>query len=175
MKRLTVLFVFFLLQNICFAKDMVQFDFPNEGWHKVASPDGVETKKCYVPYNQSSENYTEMLIFYERVLQNKGISPMVILHRQLGKDRTNYIDIEPSYIKHDFNDAMVTWCSSLKNTCIVERAFQGNDGVIVVQYINKMPHYSQNIFSQWSNILSNVKLYTPASADSRIPDNVIEL
>ena len=87
MKKLFItLLSLFLIQNLSFAKDVVQFDFPNEGWHKVASPDGVASKKCYVPYNQTTENHTEMLVFYERVLKNQGISPMVILHKQLGKD-----------------------------------------------------------------------------------------
>ena len=165
----------FLMQNLSLAKDVVQFDFPNEGWHKVASPDGVASKKCYVPYNQTTENHTEMLVFYERVLKNQGISPMVILHKQLGKDRTNYIDIEPQYVYHNPDDAMVTWCSKTKNTCALTRALQGDNGVIIVQYLNKAPHYSQNMFGQWSNILSTVELYKPAEKDITSPKRLIEL
>lgn len=160
-----------LLQNMCFAKDVIQFDFPNDGWHKVVSPDGIESKKCYVPANQSSENYTEMLIFYEKTLKNKGISPMVMLHKQLGKDRNNYIDIEPEYIVRNIDNAMVTWCSQYKNTCAVERAFNGNNGIIFATYINKMPHYSQNMFGQWSNILNNVQLYN----NEKTSKSIIEL
>lgn len=175
MKKLILsLLCIFLLQNISFARDIVEFNFPNEGWHQVASPDGLETKKCFVPHNQTSENHTEMIVFYERVLKNKGISPMTIMHKQLGKDRTNYIDIEPEYIKQDFDDAMLTWCSRLKGVCVVQRAFQGNDGVILVSYINKMPHYSQNMFGQWSNILSTVKLYNPQKPDG-LKSNKIQL
>ena len=69
---------------------------------------------------------------------------------------------------------MVTWCSKLKNTCAVERAFQGKDGVVVAVYLNKAPHYSQNMFGQWSNILKNVKIYdgtTPARQGSIIELN----
>ena len=172
-KILFILFGLLLMQIQCFAKDCVEFNFPNDGWHKVASPDGVEAKKSYVPYNQTSENYTEMLVFTERVLKNKDIAPMTILHKQLGKDRTNYPDIEPQYIKQDFNEAMVTWCSQMKNTCSVERAFQGKEGVILVIYLNKMPHYSQNMFAQWSNIIGSVKLYE--KAETPLPKNVIEL
>ena len=165
-KILFAILSLFLLQNFAFARDIVEFNFPNEGWHKVESPDGVKTKKCFVPYNQTAEKHTEMIVFYERVLKNKGITPMSIMHRQLGKDRTNYIDIEPEYIKQDFDDAMLTWCSKMRGVCVVQRAFQGNDGVIVVQYINKMPHYSQNMFGQWSNILSTVKLHNPNQANT---------
>ena len=174
-KLITILLALFLAQNISFAKDSVQFAFPNEGWHKVASPDGVESKKCYVPHNQTTENHTEMLVFYERVLKNKGISPMVILHKQLGKDRLNYIDIEPEYINQKLDDAMVTWCSRTKNTCAVTRALQGDNGVIIVQYLNKAPHYSQNMFGQWSNILSTVELYKPAENQVTSPKRLIEL
>lgn len=174
-KLLLSLFCLFLIQNVSFSKDMVQFAFPNEGWHKIASPDGVETKQCYVPYNQSSENYTEMLVFSERVLKNKGISPMVILHKQLGKDRNNYLDIEPEYINQNYDDAMVTWCSKLKNTCSVTRAFQGLNGVILVQYINKAPHYSQNMFGQWSNILSTIEVFSPDKQEVKSPKRLIEL
>jgi len=174
-KLLLSLFCLFLIQNLSFAKDMVQFDFPNAGWHKVASPDGVEAKKCYVPHNQTTEVHTEMLVFYERVLKNKGISPMVILHKQLGKDRLNYIDIEPEYITQNLEDAMVTWCSRTKNTCAVTRAFQGDNGVIVVQYLNKAPHYSQNMFGQWSNILSTVELHKPTENQVTSPKRLIEL
>ena len=165
-KILLSVLALFMMQNLCFARDMVEFNFPNEGWHQVDSPDGVKTKKCFVPYNQTSEKYTEMIVFYERVLKNKGITAMSIMHKQLGKDRTNYIDIEPEYIKQDFDDAMLTWCSRLKGTCVVQRAFQGNEGVILVQYINKMPHYSQNMFGQWSNILSTVKLHNPTQINN---------
>ncbi len=176
MKKLfTTILCLFLMQSISLAKDTIQFDFPNEGWHKVASPDGVQSKKCYVPYNQTSENHTEMLVFYERVLKNKGISPMVILHKQLGKDRTNYFDIQPEYITNNPDDAMVTWCSRTKNTCAVTRALQGDNGVIIVQYLNKAPHYSQNMFGQWSNILSTVELYKPAEQDVTTPKRLIEL
>lgn len=173
-KLLLSLLSLFLLQNICYSRDIVQFDFPNEGWHKVVSPDGLETKKCFVPCNQTAENYTEMLVFYERVLKNKDITPMSIMHRQLGKDRLNYIDIEPEYIKQDYYDAMITWCSKLKGTCVVERAFQGNDGVVIVKYINKMPHYSQNMFGQWSNILSTVKIYNSQQSEN-VKVNTIQL
>ncbi len=176
MKNLVIaLLSLFLMQNISFAKDAVQFTFPNEGWHSVASPDKVQSKKCYVPSNQTTENHTEMLVFYERVLKNKGISPMIILHKQLGKDRTNFGDITPEYIYLTPEDAMVTWCSKTKNTCAITRALQGQNGVIVVQYINKAPHYSQNMFGQWSNILSTVKLYKPAEDKVTSPQRLIEL
>ncbi len=175
MKKIAVLLLgLFLFQSICFAKDTIEFNFPNEGWHKVASPDGVQTKQCFVPFNQSSENYTEMLVFSERTLKNKDITSMSIIHKQLGKDRTNYPDIVPEYIKQNIDDAMVTWCSQLKNTCSVERAFKGNDGVILLFYINKMPHYSQNMFGQWSNILNTAKLYNPADKTAE-HKNLIEL
>ncbi|MCD7740410.1 MAG: hypothetical protein LUH11_03580 [Candidatus Gastranaerophilales bacterium] len=165
---------FILMQSLCFAKDKLQFDFPNDGWHKVASPDGVESKKCYVPYNQTGENYTEMLIFSERILKTQELSPVVIMQKQLGKDRNNYQDITPEYISHDLNDAMVTWCSQIKNTCVIQRAFKGEEGIILVTYMNKSPHYSQNMFGQWSNILSNIKVYSPESGE-KTPDNLIEL
>ena len=52
---LTILSLF-VMQNICFAKDIIEFDFPNDGWHKVQSPDKVASKHCYVPHNQTEEN-----------------------------------------------------------------------------------------------------------------------
>lgn len=175
MKKILVLILcLFCVQLVSLAKDTLQFSFPNEGWHKVASPDGVESKKCFVPYNQTSNDYTEMLIFSERILKNKGLSPMVMLHRQLGKDRNNYPDIVPEYIVRDFDNAMVTWCSELRNTCAVSRAFQGAEGVIIATYVNKAPHYSQNMFGQWSNILSQVKVYSPQQGSVK-PSNLIEL
>jgi hypothetical protein len=162
MKKIIIaLLSVFLMQNITFAKEILQFDFPNEGWHQVVSPDGDLRKKAFVPYNQSTESYTEMLTFNKRILKNKGITPIVILQKQLGKDRLNYKDIEPNYIVSDFDNAMVTWCSKMNNMCVIQRAFQGNEGIIIVTYTNKMPHYSQNMFGQWSNILSHVKLYNP--------------
>ena len=174
MKKLFAIFTVLLILQVCsFAKDTLQFDFPNNGWHQVASPDGVSSKKCYVPYNQNADSYTEMLIFYERVLKSNNIAPLSILHRQLGKDRNNYIDIIPEYISQDLDDAMVTWCSKLKNTCAVERAFQGKDGVIIAIYLNKAPHYSQNMFGQWSNILKNIKLYDNTASTGH--GSIIEL
>ena len=89
-KVLYLLLTGFLLQNVCFANDVLKFDFPNEGWHKVASPDGIESKKCFVPVNQTAENYTEMLTFMQKSVKNKDISPIVILQKQLGKDKINY-------------------------------------------------------------------------------------
>ncbi len=160
MKKILLLFLSILIIQTCvFAKDKLLFDFPNDGWHMITSPDGVTSKKCFVPYNQTADNYTEMLIFNEKVLKNKEISAMAVLQKQLGKDRNNFIDIAPKYISRDFDDAMVTWCSKFKNTCVVERAFKGNQGVVLAIYINKAPHYSQNMFGQWSNILYHVKVY----------------
>ena len=155
---LTILSLF-VLQNICLAKDIIEFDFPNEGWHKVQSPDKIESKHCYVPYNQTAENFTEMLIFQERALKNKDIGAMIILHKQLGKDRTNYLDILPEYVKQNMDDAMYTWCSESKKTCAITRAFKASEGVVLVTYLNKMPHYSQNIFTNWMNIVGMVKPY----------------
>ena len=173
MKKIIIaLMSVFLMQNITLASEVIQFDFPNAGWHQVPSPDGIASKKCFVPVNQTSDNYTEMLIFNKRILKNKGITPIVILQKQLGKDRLNYMDIEPSYIVNDFDNAMVTWCSKLKNTCAVQRAFQGNEGIIIVTYQNRMPHYSQNMFGQWSNILSHVRLFNEAKDSGK---NKIEL
>lgn len=163
-----------LLQTVCFAKDILQFDFPNDGWHKVSSPDSVASKKCYVPYNQSAESYTEMLVFQEKVIKTLDLSALAILDKQLGKDRNNYLDIYPEYVKRDFDDSMVTFCSKIRNTCVVERAFKGNNGIVLVSYINKAPHYSQNIFGQWTNILSKIKVYEPKSGE-KTPNNLIEL
>ncbi len=173
-KTFLCLMSFILIQSYCLAKDKLQFDFPNDGWHKVVSPDGVESKKCYVPYNQTSENYTEMLILNERILQNQGLTSMVIMQKQLGKDKNNYKDITPEYISQDINNTMTTWCSQTKNVCTVQRAFQGTEGIILAIYINKAPHYSQNLFGQWPNILSNIKVYSPADGENT-PDNIIEL
>lgn len=170
-KIILTLLAIFLIQNIGLAKDSLEFAFPNAGWHKVQSPDGIETKKCYVPVNQTSENFNEMLIFTEK---NSVVSPVAILQKQLGKDRLNYKDIIPEYVRHDNYDAIATWCSASNNTCAMHRAFQGNNGVVVVTYINKMPHYSQNMFGQWSNILSKVKIYD-SSITSEIQKSIIEL
>ena len=151
----------FMLQNFCFAKDIIQFDFPNEGWHKVESPDKRTTKKCYVPAGQTAENYTEMIVFSERVLKTQGLTALTLLHKQLGKDKNNYLDIAPEYVYADADNAMFIWCSQLRNTCAVNRAFKGKEGVIFATYLNRAPHYSQNMFGQWSNILSTVKLHNP--------------
>ncbi len=174
MKKILVLLCLLLIQNTCIAKDIIQFSFPNEGWHKVLSPDKVESKKCYVPYNQTEQNYTEMVILYERILKNTDISAMSILQKQIGKDRNNYTDIIPEYIKQTSDDAIITWCSKVKNTCVVERAFKGNEGIIIAIYLNKMPHYSQNMFGQWSNILNSIKIYN-SKEDVQNTNNLIEL
>ncbi len=175
MKKFLLLFLMFLfVQNTGFSKDVLQFDFPNEGWHKISSPDGIESKKCYVPVNQTLENYTEMLTFTEKTVKNLDITPIVILQKQLGKDRNNYPDIIPEYINQDMDDAMIAWCSQYRNTCVVERAFKGNDGIILAIYTNKAPHYSQNMFGQWSNILSKVSIYKQDNT-SQMLQNLIEL
>ena len=170
-KIILTLLAIFLVQNVNMAKDTLEFSFPNDGWHRVASPDGIESKKCYVPYNQSGENFNEMLIFTEK---NSVVSPVAIMQKQLGKDRLNYKDIIPEYVRHDNYDSMATWCSESNNTCVMHRTFQGKDGVVIVTYLNKAPHYSQNMFGQWSNILNKVKLYD-SSVTSEIKKTVIEL
>jgi len=175
MKKILFLVLAFLTaQNISSANDILQFDFPNAGWHKVASPDGVESKKCYVPVNQTSENYTEMLTFIQKASKNKELPPMVIMQKQLGKDKNNYTDIAPHFINNDMENPMALWCSQYRNTCVIQRAFKGNDGVVLAIYTNKSPHYSQNIFGQWSNILSQISVYTPSNSAVK-PSNLIEL
>lgn len=163
-----------IIQNVCTAKDILQFDFPNEGWHKVESLDGRVSKKCYVPHGQTAENHTEMLIFSERILKTQGLTALTLLHKQLGKDKNNYLDIKPEYVYSDADNAMVVWCSSLRNTCAVSRAFQAKEGVVFASYINKAPHYSQNMFGQWSNILSMVKVYEPQQGQVQAT-NLIDL
>ena len=164
----------FILQTNCFAKDVLQFDFPNEGWHQVASQDKKSTKKCYVPHGQTEENYTEMLVFSERILKTQGFTALTLLHKQLGKDKNNYLDITPEYVYADIDNSMVVWCSKLRNTCAVTRAFKGKEGVVFATYLNKAPHYSQNMFGQWSNILSNIKIYEPQQGQAQ-PTNLIDL
>ena len=159
MRKILIILGMFLLPSFCFANDIIDFNFPNEGWHKVDSPDKVAYKKCYVPHNQNAENYTEMLVFVGRKSKSLGLSPMNLLHKQLGKDKLNYSDIQPEYIKQELDDSMVAWCSQVKNTCAIKRAFQGKEGIVIATYINKMPHYSQNMFGQWSNILGSIKVY----------------
>lgn len=151
-----------LVQNIVLAKDTVTFTFPNEGWHKVASPDGVASKVCYVPQNQSSENYSEMVTFMQKAAKNSDLSPSVIMIKQLGKDRNNYYDIIPEYVVQDQENTIVTWCSKAKNTCVIERAFRGQSGIVLAIYTNKAPHYSQNIFGQWVNNLGRMEIYNPS-------------
>ena len=174
MKKIaSILFCLLVFQGISFAKDVLKFDFPNSGWHKVESPDGVQSKKCFVPTGQSADDYKEMLIFTERKIKNEGINAMVILQKQLGKDRNNYRDIIPEFIVQEENDTMVTWCSRLKNTCSVERVFKGKDGIITAIYINKAPHYSQNMFGQWSNILATIRIADKTQVQNT--NNLIEL
>lgn len=148
-----------VLQNFCLAEEQIKFTFPDPGWHFINSPKGFENKQCFVPNNQTSENYTEILYFYKRKIQTTGITPSVILQKQLGKDRNNYKDIVPQYVKHDSEDSMAVWCSKLYNICSVERAFQGKEGIIFAIYTNKMPHYSQNMFGKWTNLLFGAELY----------------
>lgn len=175
MKKLLLLMLSLsLIQNYCFAKDILQFDFPNDGWHKIESPDNQTSKKCYVPYGQTAENYTEMIIFSERILKTQGLTAFTMLHKQLGKDKNNYMDIVPEYVLTDADNAMITWCSGMRNTCAVSRAFKGNEGVIFATYYNKAPHYSQNMFGQWTNILSHVKVYDP-KLNTTTPNNLIDL
>lgn len=162
-----------IVQNYALAKDRLIFNFPNEGWHKVESPDGIKSKKCYVPVNQTNQNYNEMLILSERLIKNEGLSAMVMLHRQLGKDKNNYRDIIPQYIVQDENNAMAAWCSKLRNTCSVQRVFRGSEGIVFAIYINKAPHYSQNMFGQWSNILGRIEVYDKNT--SKPEGNIIEL
>ena len=169
---LIILICFFVFAGTSQAKDILQFDFPNGGWHKVESPDGVKSKKCYVPVNQTASDYREMLIFSERIIKHEGINAMVMLQKQLGKDFNNYRDIAPQYILKNENNAMVTWCSSLKNVCSVERIFKGNEGIVSAIYINKMPHYSQNMFGQWPNILAKVEVW---NKQDKTANNLIEL
>lgn len=174
MKKIAaIMFCFLILQGTCFAKDILKFKFPNEGWHKIESPDGIKSKKCFVPVNQTAQNFNEIVILSERIIKNEGINAMVILQRQLGKDRNNYRDIIPQFIVQNENNTMVTWCSKLRNTCVVERAFKGNEGIVLAIYMNKMPHYSQNIFGQWSNILGSIEVYDKTSNDT--VNNIIEL
>ncbi len=173
-KSAVIILCLCILQTASFAKDRLQFDFPNEGWHKTESPDGIKSKKCYVPYNQTAKDFKEMVIFTEKTVKNDGLSAMVLLHRQLGKDRNNYPDIIPQYIIQNENNSIVAWCSKLRNTCAVERAFKGNEGVIFAIYINKMPHYSQNMFGQWSNILGRAEIYDK-TISKEMSQNIIEL
>ena len=175
MKKIVILlFSLFILQGLCYAKDILQFDFPNKGWHKVESPDNVQAKKCYVPQNQTNQSYTEMIVFYERIVKNPGITAMTLLQKQLGKDKNNYKDIYPEYIKQDFNDSMAIWCSQANSICTIHRAFQGKEGIIIATYINKMPHYSQNILTNNVNILGSIKVFDPNKSDEK-PSNLIEL
>lgn len=176
MKKILLLFLcFFMFEGICFSKDILQFDFPTQGWHKVESPDKLKSKHCYVPQNQTAENYTEMFVFYERIIKTPGITAMTLLQKQLGKDKNNYKDIYPEYIKQDFDDAMALWCSELHSVCTIQRAFQGKDGVIIATYINKMPHYSQNIITNKVNILGSVKVYNNTQPADTKPLNLIQL
>ena len=68
MKKIIIgLLSVFIIQNVAFSKEVIQFDFPNAGWHQVVSPDGNLNKKCFVPVNQTSDNYTEMLVFNKKI------------------------------------------------------------------------------------------------------------
>ena len=177
MIKKTALFVLcvMLLQNIATAKDTVKFTFPNEGWHSVVSPDGIKSKKCFVPANQTSENYTEMLTLIQKPSKVSDMSASAVLHRQLGKDRTNYRDIIPEYVLRDLNNGIVTWCSRNNNICAVERAFQGESGVILAIYTNRAPHYSQNMFGQWINNLGRLEVYNPQESNAEKNSSLIEL
>ena len=103
---LTILSLF-VMQNICFAKDIIEFDFPNDGWHKVQSPDKVASKHCYVPYNQTEENFTETneIIFPSpdepaKYLKLTSSEPAVLqIKRTLSKENERVLEYTETY-KH---------------------------------------------------------------------------
>ena len=99
------------------AKDILQFDFPTSGWHKVESKDGVQSKKCYVPQNQSADNFTEMMIFTEKTVKTAGITPLTLLQKQLGKDKNNYKQKAQTFMNITF------WTSLVLATALSISAF----------------------------------------------------
>ena len=171
MKKAAAVFFFLMLCCLrCAAKDVLQFSFPDAGWHTAGCPSDFSDSRCYAPLNQTAADFREMYIFTAYPAEN----PLETAEKkQIFHDSFKYKDITIHYVYKNPEDIMFLWCSKFNNTCAVNRIFKGRENIISALYLNRAPHYSQNMFGRQTNILAGVRVYDKTAPKAGVKD-VIE-
>jgi len=166
-KAAAVFFVLMLCCLRCAAKDALLFSFPDAGQHKTECPSDFPESRCFAPLNQTGADFREMYIFS---LYPAEISLETAEKKQIFHDSFKYKDITIEYAYKTPEDIMFLWCSKLNNTCAVNRIFKGRENIISALYLNRAPHYSQNMFGRQTNILAEVRIYDKTEPKAGVKD-----
>lgn len=161
-KSFLYLIIFFICaQGICCAYETVLIDFPNNGWHKVFyQQKEQEIIGQYVPSGQDKDDYSETVILHSyKWAQQKRLKPLDMLEYHLQQARLRYKDMKMAFLKNDNVDTMAVWCSESSSQCEIIRAAQGYEGLITMHYVNRDPKQFQEVYSEWFDIMKNIKIY----------------
>ena len=169
-------FAFITLALPSFAYQTVLVDFPEkQSWHPGCYEEqGSEVILQYVPIAQTSQNWTESVIFHSykdtsRIGNAARLLDTITAQMELKNPSQNY-----RYTKYTGADSIATRCvkknAYIPAQCEILRTSKAFEGVISMHYINRNISDFKDSYELWYGIISGIRIYYSYYRDNRILD-----
>lgn len=179
MKKVLLLIISLLLAQVAFAYETVIVDFPeNQCWHSVFYQSlGYETLLQYAPYGQTAQNWTQSVIFHSYKNANKASGASRFMDRTTGQMEAKNPSQMYHYLKYTPTDSIATRCVQknklIPTQCEIYRVSTSFEGIVTMHYINKNITDFKNTYSDWYDIIKNIRIYYSYFRDDRILDKAV--
>lgn len=176
MKKALLLLVSFFIPMCVFAYQTVLVDFPQmQGWHAAYyDTQGSETILQYTPAGQSYENWTKSVVFHSYKEYDSTTSSARFMDTTTAQmERQNPSQLY-KYLKYTEEDSIATRCIqknvNTPSQCEIYRVSYSFEGLITMHYINKNIQDFHNTYSQWYEIMRDIRIYYSYYRTDRILD-----
>ena len=165
--------IFFSTLAVC-AYETIIFHFPDgERWDSAYYKKiGLEAILQYVPYGQTSENWTRSIVVHS-YNENESLAPL-FAQKEIRKMRRINPQGQYKIIKSRENDAIYTRCTEdynkIQGHCEFLRVTRAHGGIVTIQYMNRNKKDFENNYTLWLQVMRDARLMNSYWRDERTFD-----
>ena len=174
MKKVLLFSLIFLSALGVYAYETIIFHFPDgERWDSAYYRKiGLEAILQYVPYGQTSENWTRSIVVHS-YNKNESQAPF-FAQKEIRKMRRINPKGQYKIIKSRENDAIYTRCTEdyekIQGHCEFLRVTRAHGGIVTIQYMNRNKKDFENNYTLWLQVMRDARLMNSYWRDERTFD-----
>ena len=176
MKKVLLLFISIFIPLSVFAYQTVIVDFPAmQGWHAAYyDTQRGETILQYTPVGQAYQNWTKSVVFHSYKDYDSDTSCAKFMDTTTSQMELKNPSQRYKYLKYTEEDSIATRCVQKNDytptQCEIYRVSDSFEGLITMHYINKNVQDFHNTYSQWYEIMRDIRIYYSYYRTDRILD-----